>query len=154
MVIQVRDAGDGSVKARLEGHTGGEVTEVCFSPDGKLIASGGYDGKVRIWKAGDGELVHKIDIADDYVDVHSIAFSPNGKLLAVVGIQADGPGQLGRPLLGTWDVQTGKKVQTLTGLTGGIAVSVRFTKDGTTLMAGGGTGGIGLWKLQPAPEKK
>jgi WD40 repeat protein len=146
--VQVREAADGNLKLTFKEHTSA-VTVAKFSPDGKLIASGGYDGTVRIWKAADGKLIHKIDVAaPDHCSVRSLAFSPDGKLIAVGGLQ-----NVGQTVLGLWDVQTGKQVQMLTGHKGG-AFSVGFTKDGTTLMAGGATGGVGLWRLQAAPEKR
>jgi RNA polymerase sigma factor (sigma-70 family) len=145
--VQVRDAADGSLKTTLKGHEGA-VTAARFSPDGKLIASGGYDGTVRIWNAVDGKLLHKIDVAaPEHCSVRSLAFSPDGKLLAIGGLQ-----DVGQTVLGLWDVQRGKRIRVLTGHKGG-AFSVAFTKDGTTLMAGGWTGGVGLWRLKPAPKK-
>jgi WD40 repeat protein len=146
-MVQVRDAADGSLKTTLKGHEGA-VTAARFSPNGKLIASGGYDGTVRIWNAADAKLLHKIDVAASYhCSVRSLAFSPDGKLLAIGGLQ-----DVGQTVLGLWSVRTGKKVQMLTGHAGG-AFSVAFTKDATTLMAGGWTGGVGLWRLKTAEQK-
>jgi len=39
----------------LVGHSDG-VTSVLFSPDGKRIASGSFDGEIRIWNAVDFEV--------------------------------------------------------------------------------------------------
>src|SRR4030095_10095481 len=35
--------------ARLLGTHRGSVTSLAFSPDGKLIASGGWDGSIKVW---------------------------------------------------------------------------------------------------------
>jgi WD40 repeat protein len=39
----------GTVAARYEGHKG-IVAGLAFTPDGKLIVTGGHDGTVRVWK--------------------------------------------------------------------------------------------------------
>jgi WD40 repeat protein len=40
---------------------GASVTSVRFSRDGRLVATGDRDGKVRIWDAAQGALIHRID---------------------------------------------------------------------------------------------
>lgn len=47
---------------RLEGH-GNTISCVEFSPDGKLLASGDYDGLVKIWSLKAGKLLKPFEIA-------------------------------------------------------------------------------------------
>lgn len=41
------------------GHTN-EIWAVQFSPDGNLIASGGVDSTVKVWRRDDGTVVHNL----------------------------------------------------------------------------------------------
>ncbi len=56
-----------------------EMLAVAFSPDGKILASGGTDGAVTIWPAAGGDALKKLEHAGW---VTALAFSPDGKLLA------------------------------------------------------------------------
>jgi WD40 repeat protein len=53
---------------------------IAFSPDGKLLASGGDDGTVRLWDVGTGKEVRKYAGHEDAV--RAIAFSADGTRLA------------------------------------------------------------------------
>lgn len=68
------------------------MASVAFSPDGKLLAAGGADGRVRLWEAEHGWPVSSFHPNDRGVfspplgfsstNIKGLAFSPDGKHLA------------------------------------------------------------------------
>ncbi len=66
------------VAIALEGHIG-EVLSVAWSPDSKLLASGGMDKTVRLW---DGSTYQQLITLQGHTDaVNCVAWSPDGMLL-------------------------------------------------------------------------
>ena len=55
------------------------VKSLALSPDGKTLASGSYDGEVRLWDTKTGEL--KSQLAGHSKGVTTLAFSQDGKTL-------------------------------------------------------------------------
>ena len=53
------------------------VESVCWSPDGKYLASGSWDNTIIIWDANSGESLKTLDGHSDYVC--SVSWSPDGK---------------------------------------------------------------------------
>ena len=53
---------------------------MAFSPDGRLLASGGWDKTVRLWDPATGE--HRRTLTGHAGKVEAVAFSPDGRLLA------------------------------------------------------------------------
>jgi WD40 repeat protein len=63
----------------LVGHNAA-VWHVCFCPDGKRLASGSYDGTVKVWDANSG--LNLRTLKGHTSGVTGIAFSPEGRRLA------------------------------------------------------------------------
>jgi WD40 repeat protein/serine/threonine protein kinase len=104
----------------LSGHTT-SVTTIAFSPDGKLLATGGNDNLVVLHDPHTGATVGTpMPVAGQ---VHSLAFSPDSSRLAV-GTQA--------PDVVVFDVRTGLQVGSTLGA--GAFDAVAFSPDGTRLV--------------------
>ena len=118
----------------------GEVHSLCFSPDGRTLASGGWE-KLYLWDVSTGILQALIeDIGTGYIT--SLAFSPNGGTLAT--------GSWGELYL--WDVSTGTLRETFKY---NLRVSsVSFSPDGRTLASSGiWEEGIYLWDVSTGTRR-
>jgi len=87
-MVRVWAAQTGFKVQAMRGHSGC-IGTVAYEPiasnlqhksSGRLIASGSYDGSVRLWDSWTGELAHTL--ADHGTTVASVAFAPVGNTLA------------------------------------------------------------------------
>ncbi|MEO0839396.1 MAG: hypothetical protein AAF063_10905, partial [Cyanobacteria bacterium J06643_5] len=64
----------------LQEVTNNSIDELAFSTDGKFLAVGGQDGKVKIWNTSNYQLVATLENAPAWID--KLAWSPDQNLLA------------------------------------------------------------------------
>jgi WD40 repeat protein/uncharacterized caspase-like protein len=100
-VITLWNVADGSKLRTLEGHTN-RVSNIVFSPDGRSLASVGFDQTARLWDVATGRELHVLSAHHGYVQ--GVAFSPDGKTLASGGDDRQ---------IKLWDVKTGEDLATL-----------------------------------------
>ena len=133
----------------------GRVLALDYSPNGKLIASGGQDGTVRLWNSKTGKETHRWEVEGG---TQAVRFSQDGKLIAcgVSGThRVTRRGEAGTYFVHVWKVSTKKEVHRLGGLRNRIT-SVAFSSDGKQLAAGAGVfqepGEIHIWNLRSGEE--
>jgi WD40 repeat protein len=113
------------------------VQSLAFSPDGQLLASGGFRD-VKLWRRQNN--VHRADLASSTAAVQALATSADGKWAATG--EASGAIKL-------WDLATLKDPKTLAGHSGHVT-SLGFTPDGTKLVSVSDDQTIRLWNVADA----
>ena len=125
-------ATDGEV-ALIGAHTSW-VHSVSFSPDGSTLATGNWDGTVRLWDAETGALRNTLPAQG--APVRSVSFSPDGSTLASAS---------GRTV-SLWDVATSNK--DALGRHTDTVTSLMWTADGGTLASVSDDGTVRLWNME------
>jgi WD40 repeat protein len=121
------------------------VTSLKFSPDGKLLAVGGYR-EVRLIDPSNGKETATLSGSADYV--RSMAFSPDGTMLAAGG----GPPQRWGEIK-IWDLQSHRLLQTMQGHKDCI-YSIAWSPDGKVIASGSYDKMVKLWDVGSGKELK
>lgn len=121
----------------LKCHSDG-VRCLAFSPDGKTIASTGFDSTLRVWDVPTGKETASIKTGKEYVT--ALGFSPDGKTLATA---SGGDGGVG-----LWDLPARKRRTPEQELVQEIMSQVAFSPDGKSVaLASWCSGRLEVWDV-------
>ena len=111
------------------------VLSLVFSPDDKLLVTGGADGEIRLWQVVDGKQILSFRGHNDWVS--SVAFSPNGKIIASCSHSGT---------IKLWNFKTGECLKTLRGHVNKVR-EISFNSNGTILASCSDDQTIKLWEV-------
>jgi len=118
-----------------EGYHRDLLYDAEISPDGKILATAGYDTRIGLWDLASGELLRSIEVHTGAI--FDLAFSPDGTLL--VSASADETAKV-------WRVSDGERLDTL-HQPEGEQFAVTFSPDGRFIFAGGADNVIRMWRV-------
>lgn len=114
------------------------IPAVAFSPNGKMVASGGQDGIVMLWDALTGARPGVFYC--DSVAVWAVAFSPDSRIMASAS----------RCSITLWDVVEKKEVGSLREDEARKVLALAFSPAGKILASGSDRGSVTLWDWEAA----
>jgi WD40 repeat protein/tRNA A-37 threonylcarbamoyl transferase component Bud32 len=139
-------AGRGEVRRTLDGLVAvwgdsrlkhwDRLTGAAWSPDGKRIASSGFDEVVRVWDASTGREL--LTLRGHAGLVYAVAYSRGGKWLASCGLDRT---------VRIWKADTGEPVRLLRGHTSTI-ITLAFGRDEDRLVSAGLDRLVKVWDVE------
>ncbi len=121
-----------------------DVTDIAFSSDGKLAATGtAYSKYVSLWDVGTGQELRRfsLPVSSGFLPIFDVAFGVDDQTILAPG-------------LGTiyqWEINSGKILRQFIGATDMIW-SLDASPDGKYLLSGANNGEVILWDLATGEE--
>ncbi len=118
-----------------------DVNSVVISPDGEILASGGDDNTINLWKLKTVKLIRSVTTS---AKIWTLAISPDGQILA--------SGDLKNTLM-TQNLYTGSNCRFFFSQSSsmyshsGYVYAVAFTPNGKTLASGSADSTVRLWDV-------
>jgi glucose repression regulatory protein TUP1 len=134
---QIFDVDTGQMVAVLQDNSLNEegdlyIRSVCFSPDGKYLATGAEDKVIRVWDIATRQI--KTEFRGHEQDIYSLDFARNGRLIA------SGSGDRTVRL---WDIESGQQAMSL--LIDDGVTTVAISPDNRYVAAGSLDKSVRVW---------
>ena len=138
-VAEETEAADRPQVRRFDGHKD-NVFSLAVSPDDRTLATGSYDGEVRLWSVDSGELLHSISAHN--AAVFSLSFRADGRVFASAS---------GDRTVKLWQTDTAERLDTFTEATKGV-YALDFSPDGRRLASAGVESRIRVWSISESAK--
>jgi WD40 repeat protein len=133
--IQLLEIASGKDLCPVAGHRG-RIDVVAYSPDGRLLATGGADRVIRLWGWASGK---ELRVLKGHIGpISALAFTPDGKTLASAS-QHD-------KIVSLWDVDSGKERRRLGSDESLRVPGLHFSPDGRLLVRRNARNGLNVWE--------
>jgi WD40 repeat protein/serine/threonine protein kinase len=119
------------------------LNQVAYAPDGKHLAVGSYDGKVRVYDPEKRELVRELE-GHGKDRVYSVVWSPDGRYVASAGRDR-------RVVL--WDAATWSQVRAFEGHES-LVRGVAFSADSSQIASASWDRTVRVWSVQTGDQLK
>jgi hypothetical protein len=154
--LQLWNAGSGQLIVNFTTAATSNISALCFSPSGNLLAVGGTAGNgggvLELWDLTTSKPPNEL-VTNATARVNSIAFTPDGKVMGSGGIDSSGRG-----ISELWNPSSAARKYMLDAAGHESVNSVGFSQDGSLFAAGGSTtsngsvsgGFVHLWNVATA----
>jgi WD40 repeat protein len=119
------------------------VEAIAYSPDGKLLASGGFDKTIKLWDTVTDAPLRTLHGHTD--PIHLLVFSPDGTRLASACEGALGMKTFDKTVR-VWETATGRELFVLSGHAEAVK-ALAFSPDGEMLASGSEDNTVNLWRV-------
>jgi WD40 repeat protein len=131
-VAYVWDVEPPALIAELDGHTG-TVDCAAFSPDGKYIVTGSYDGTARVWSARSGNQIAVLKGHSG--GIYGVSYSRDGTRIVTASQDTTAA---------VWDSKSGERISTLRGHQD-VVTKAAFSPNGKKVVTASKDGTARLW---------
>jgi len=125
---------EATARAPIQAHSD-QIEALAISPDGTLLASGGWEDTIKLWSLPETALLRTLEGHKD--DVNALVMTPDGTMLISASSDHD---------IMLWPLREGGMPRTLSGHTDRITC-LALTADGSLLASGRWDDTIKLWSL-------